>query len=56
MKVSEKQLMMLLDIARDTCQLVAVVGGYTPQTRIQLVNDIINQQSDQLKEVEPEDE
>lgn len=56
MKVSEKQLIMLLDIAQDTCRLGDVVGGYAPQARIQLVNDIINQQSDQLKDVEPEDE
>ena len=46
MKVSEKQLLMLLDIAQDTCRIGDVVGGYAPQARVQLVNDIINQQND----------
>lgn len=55
MKVSEKQLMMLLDIARDTARIGKVVGGYSPQDRVQLINDIINQQSNQLKEVQPEE-
>lgn len=45
---------MLVDIAQDTCRMGTVVGGYTPQTRVQLVNDIINQQSNEPKEVEPE--
>lgn len=55
MKISEKQLLMLLDIAKDTCKIDDFLGGYDPQTRIELVNTIINQQSDDLKEVEPED-
>ena len=52
MKISEKQLLMLLDIAKDTCEIPDNVGGYTPQLRIQLINDIINQQSDEPREVE----
>lgn len=54
MKISEKQLLMLLDIAKDTCEIPDLVGGYTPQLRIQLINDIINQQSDDLREIEPD--
>jgi len=54
MKISEKQLLMLLDIAKDTCSVADLIGGYDPQTRVQLVNDIINQQSDEPKEVEPD--
>jgi hypothetical protein len=55
MKVSEKQLLMLLDIAKETCNVPDLVGGYDPQTRVQLVNDIINQQSDEPKEINEED-
>lgn len=54
MKISEKQLLMLVDIAKDTCQMGIKVGGYDPITRIQLINDIINQQSDQPREVQPD--
>lgn len=51
MKVSEKQLLMLLDVLKDTLKIKGIVGGYDPQTRLQLVNDLINQQSNELKEV-----
>jgi hypothetical protein len=52
MKVSEKQLLMLLDVLKDTLKIKGIVGGYDPQTRLQLVNDLINQQSNELKEVD----
>jgi hypothetical protein len=52
MKVSEKQLLMLLDVLKDTLKIKGFVGGYDPQTRLQLVNDLINQQSNELKEVD----
>jgi hypothetical protein len=54
MKVSEKQLLMLLDIAKDSLRIAGFFGGYDPQTRLQLVNDLINQQSNKLKEVDEE--
>ncbi len=53
MKVSEKQLIMLMDILKDTLKISNVLGGYDLQTRLQLTNDLINQQSNDLKEVEP---
>jgi len=52
MKVSEKQLLMLVDIAKDSLRIAGNFGGYHPQIRLQLVNDIINQQSNELKEVD----
>lgn len=55
MKVSEKQLMMLVDIAKDTLRFAGFIGGYDPQTRLQLVNQLINQQSDILKEVDKDE-
>jgi len=53
MKVSEKQLIMLMDILKDTLKISNVLGGYDLPTRLQLINDLINQQSNELKEVEP---
>ena len=42
---------MLIDIAQDSLRIAGVFGGYEPQTRLQLLNDIINQQSNEPKEV-----
>ena len=53
MKVSEKQLIMLVDILKDTLKIVGTLGGYDVQTRLQLTNDIMNQQSNEIREVEP---
>lgn len=53
MKVSEKQLLMLMDILKDTLKFSNVMGGYDLPTRLQLINDLMNQQSNELKEVEP---
>ena len=52
MKVSEKQLLMLLDIAKDSLRIRGSFGGYEPQVRLELVNDLINQQSNDLKELD----
>ena len=52
MKLSEKQAMMLLDIAQDTLRIAGHVGGYPPHIRVQLISDIINQQSNDLKELD----
>jgi hypothetical protein len=56
MKISEKQLLMLVDIAKDTLKIMGPVGGYEPQIRLQLINDIMNQQSNSLKDVEPSED
>jgi hypothetical protein len=52
MKVSEKQLLMLLDIAKDSLRIRGIFGGYEPQVRLELVNDLINQQSNSLREID----
>lgn len=52
MKISEKQLLMLLDIAKDSLRIMGSFGGYEPHVRLELVNDLINQQSNELKEVD----
>jgi len=56
MKISEKQLLMLVDIAKDTCRMGVIMGGYSPQIRIQLINDILNQQDNTPRQVEAEAE
>ena len=43
---------MLMDILKDTLRIAGPIGGYDPQTRLQLTNDLINQQSNDLKEIE----
>jgi len=54
MKISEKQLIMLMDVLKDTLKVSNTLGGYSQSTRLQLVNDLINQQSNDLKNVESE--
>ena len=44
---------MLLDIAKDSLKIMGIFGGYEPHVRLELVNDLINQQSNELKEIEP---
>ncbi len=55
MNVSEKQLLMLMDILKDSLRIDGVIGGYNLQTRLQLTNDLMNQQSNSLREIEPEE-
>jgi hypothetical protein len=52
MKVSEKQLLMLMEILKDSLKIRGPFGGFDPQTRLQLINDLINQQSNDLKEID----
>jgi hypothetical protein len=56
MKLSSKQAMMLLDIAKDSLHILGNVGGYSPEVRLQLVNDVINQQSNTLKDTDEPNE
>ena len=48
MKITEKQLLMLVDIAKASTSLVGSWGGYRQEDRVRLVNEIINQQSDTI--------
>jgi hypothetical protein len=49
MKISEKQIIMLLDIAKDTLRIAGIrFGGYDRDSVQELINQIINQQSDDL--------
>jgi hypothetical protein len=56
MKLSTKQAMMLLDIAKDSLHILGPIGGYSPQIRLQLVNDVINQQSNTLTDTDEPNE
>lgn len=52
MRVSEKQLIMLVDVLKDSLKIKAPLGGYDFQTRLQLTNDLLNQQSNEPREVD----
>ena len=52
MKLSNKQAMMLLDIAQESLTMLCRFGGYDLIIRQQLVNDLINQQSNTLIEID----
>jgi hypothetical protein len=52
MKISTKQAHMLLDIAKGSLNIVAPLGGYSQEIRHQLINDVINQQSNQLTDTD----
>ena len=51
MILSEKQALILLDLAKYTLCLAGTVAGYNEETRSRLVNEIINQQPDRLIEI-----
>lgn len=55
MKISEKQLLLLVDIAKESLRIGGVFGGYDLPIRQQLVNDVLNQQSNELKETDTDD-
>lgn len=52
MKISEKQAHMLLVILQDSQKNISGLFSYDLDARNRLLNDIINQQSDKLKEVD----
>jgi hypothetical protein len=51
MKINEKQLIMLYEIAKASCYLQGDFGGFPSKDRIKLVNDILNQQDNRIVEV-----
>ena len=51
MKISEKQLQMLMVILQDSQVNLSGFFSYTLETRTQLLNDIINQQDTKLIDV-----
>ena len=54
MKITEKQLIVLFDIAKHSMRFIGDFAGYDEKTRQNLVNDIINQQSNDLVDVKTE--
>lgn len=48
MRLTEKQAMVLLDLAKHSLQVCGRVAGYDEETRLRIVNEIVNQQSDDL--------
>ena len=54
MKITEKQLIILFDIAKESQCINNGFAGYTQATIKMIVNQIINQQSDELIDVSDE--
>lgn len=52
MRLSEKQAIILLDIARWSLKFINSDHGYDQEYLIKLVNEIFNQQSDKLIELD----
>lgn len=47
---------MLMDVLKATLSIVKPIGGYDHQIRLQLANDLINQQSNDLVETNEDTE
>lgn len=56
MRLSAQQAQILFQIATDTTNIQSNLGGFTPDQRLKLVNNILNQQSRIIKELDGEDE
>ena len=52
MKLTNKQALMLFDIAKDTISYMFIIGGYDTNDRRRLVDAILNQQSNELVDLE----
>ena len=55
MKLSEKQAIILLDIAKWSLNICGASHGYTHETVDRIVTEIINQQSNNLVDLDRED-
>ena len=52
MRITEKQLIVLVDIAKASMTFVGGFGGYSAETISELINQILNQQSDAIVEID----
>ena len=52
MKVSEKQLFHLMNVLVDSTRFADRIGGLTTRQRVEFSKVLIDQQTDELKEVE----
>ena len=52
MRLTEKQAIILFDIAKCSMSFIGGCAGYSPDTIQTVVNQILNQQSDQLIELD----
>ena len=54
MKISQEQLMVLWEVFSDTSSMANRLGGFDEKTRNRLLNEIINQQSEELQDFDEE--
>jgi len=53
MKLTDKLAIMLFDIARDTLNIQANLGGYNAEARLEIINQIMGIQSDKIIDLKP---
>lgn len=51
MKLSNKQAIVLFQIAHGTKDISNPIGGFTKEYRLQLINDILNQQNETIEDL-----
>lgn len=51
MKISERQLLFLFDVVKNTLAIKNPVGGYTYQQRLNMINEIMSQQDNAPQKV-----
>jgi hypothetical protein len=56
MKISNKQIQLILMVLWDSCQIKGHMGGLTEEARLRLYNDIIHQQSNALVDLDDKEE
>ncbi len=50
MRVSEQQILMMYQVLMGTTNIKGTLGGFSRESRIQLTNNIMNQQSKVIKD------
>lgn len=53
MKISNKQVMYLIIILEGSCRIEGIMGGFDRDERIKLLNQIVIQQDDTIKDLTP---
>ncbi len=56
MRLSDRQALILFEIAKDTTNIAGNIGGFGMEVRLKIVNDIIQQQDNTIVEVSSTDE
>ncbi len=55
MKISDKQAYLLFAVFYETCRIMGAIAGISSEDRLKIYNEIVNQQSDTLVELNKEE-